>query len=89
TKTEYQEREKLSASNYNSWRDVRIILLEKDCWGIVQGTETPPARGATAKEVKDYRLKKSQAYSIIYLNTDVSHQPLISDTEDANQPGKR
>ncbi|GBM82092.1 hypothetical protein AVEN_79083-1 [Araneus ventricosus] len=82
---EYQEIEKLSASNYNSWCDVRIILLEKDCWGIAQGTETTLAQGATAKEVKDYRLKKSRAYSIIYLNTDACHQPLISDTEDANQ----
>ncbi|GBM22556.1 hypothetical protein AVEN_183984-1 [Araneus ventricosus] len=85
-KLEYQSIEKLEASNYNSWcDDVRVILLEKDCWGIVQGTETPPAEVATAKEVKDYKLRKSRAYSIIYLNTDKSHRSLISDTEDANQ----
>ncbi|GBM48546.1 hypothetical protein AVEN_145581-1 [Araneus ventricosus] len=85
-KLEYQAIEKLGASNYNSWCDyVRVILLEKDCWGIVQGTETPPARGAAAKEVKDYRLRKNLSYSIIYLNIDASHRSLISDTEDANQ----
>ncbi|GBO30723.1 hypothetical protein AVEN_102160-1 [Araneus ventricosus] len=56
-----------------------------DCWGIVQGTETSPAEGATAKEVKDYRLRKSRAYSIIYLNTEKTNRPLISDTEDARQ----
>ncbi|GBN90212.1 hypothetical protein AVEN_181287-1 [Araneus ventricosus] len=85
-KLEYQAIEKLDASNYNSWcDDVRVILLEKDCWDIVQGTETSPAEGATAKEVRDYRLRKSRAYSIIYLNTEKTHQPLISDTEDARQ----
>ncbi|GBL92378.1 hypothetical protein AVEN_255943-1 [Araneus ventricosus] len=85
-KLEYQAIEKFDASNYNSWcDDVRVILLEKDCWHIVQGTETPPAEGATAKEVRDYRLRKSRAYSIIYLNTEKTHRPLISDTEDARQ----
>ncbi|GBM16763.1 Copia protein [Araneus ventricosus] len=85
-KLEYQAIEKLDASNYNSWcDDVRVILLEKDCWDIVQGTETSPAEGATAKEVGDYRLRKSRAYSIIYLNTEKTHRPLISDTEDARQ----
>ncbi|GBN50176.1 hypothetical protein AVEN_1956-1 [Araneus ventricosus] len=55
-KLEYQAIEQLDASNYNSWcDDVRVILLEKDCRYIVQGTETPPAEGATAKEVRDYR----------------------------------
>ncbi|GBM94837.1 hypothetical protein AVEN_160438-1 [Araneus ventricosus] len=85
-KLEYQAIEKLDASNYNSWcNDVRVILLENDCWDIVQGTETPLAEGATAKEVRDYRLRKSRAYSIIYLNTEKTHQPLISNTEDARQ----
>ncbi|GBN83180.1 hypothetical protein AVEN_250699-1 [Araneus ventricosus] len=85
-KLEYQAIEKLDASNYNSWYDdVRVILFEKDCWGAVQGTETLPAEGATAKEVKDYRLRKSRAYSIIYLNTEKTYRLLISDIEDANQ----
>ncbi|GBM84765.1 hypothetical protein AVEN_118889-1 [Araneus ventricosus] len=85
-KLEYQAIEKLDASNYNSWYDdVRVILLEKDCWNIVQGTETSPAEGATAKEVRDYILRKSRAYSIIYLNTEKTNRPLISDTEDARQ----
>ncbi|GBM24295.1 hypothetical protein AVEN_158858-1 [Araneus ventricosus] len=84
-KLEYQAIEKLDASNYNSWCDVRVILLGKDCWDIVQGIETSPAEGATAKEVRDYRLRKRRAYSIIYLNTEKTHRPLISDTEDARQ----
>ncbi|GBO07692.1 hypothetical protein AVEN_225506-1 [Araneus ventricosus] len=81
----YQAIEKLDASNYNSWCDDRVILLEKDCWGIVQGTETLPVEGATDKEVRDYRLRKSRAYSLIYLNTAKAHRLLISDTEDASQ----
>ncbi|GBN92232.1 hypothetical protein AVEN_116298-1, partial [Araneus ventricosus] len=86
----YQAIEKLNASNYNSWcDDVRVILLEKDCWDIVQGTENSHAEGATAKEVRDYRLRKSRAYSIIYLNTEKTHRPLISDTEDGRQDWKK
>ncbi|GBM98264.1 hypothetical protein AVEN_168791-1 [Araneus ventricosus] len=85
-KLEYQAIEKLDASNYNSCcDDVRVIMLRKDCWGIVQGTETPYTEGATAKEVRDYRLRKSRAYSIIYLNTEKTHRLLISNTEDARQ----
>ncbi|GBN03931.1 hypothetical protein AVEN_79213-1 [Araneus ventricosus] len=50
-KLEYQAIEKLDESNYNSWcDDVRVILLEKNCWGIMQGTEISPAEGATSKE---------------------------------------
>ncbi|GBN04201.1 hypothetical protein AVEN_188668-1 [Araneus ventricosus] len=84
-KLEYQAIEMLGASNYNSWCDDCVILLEMDCWGIVKGTKTSPAKGATAKEVKDYRMRKSRAYSIIYLNTEKTHRPLISDTEDASK----
>ncbi|GBL94710.1 hypothetical protein AVEN_21965-1, partial [Araneus ventricosus] len=57
-------------------------------WDIVQGTETPSVEGANTKEVKDYRLRKSRAYSIMYLNTEKTHRPLISDTKDASKPGK-
>ncbi|GBN01015.1 hypothetical protein AVEN_260953-1 [Araneus ventricosus] len=75
----YQAIEKLKESNYNSWcDDVRVIQLEKVCWGIVQGTETSRVEGVTDKEVRDYRLRKSRAYSIIYLNTEEPHRPLIS-----------
>ncbi|GBM49025.1 hypothetical protein AVEN_153542-1 [Araneus ventricosus] len=36
--------EKLDANNYSNWAaDIKYLLLDKDCWSIVTGTEEIPA----------------------------------------------
>ena len=36
--------EPLDGSNYITWKfNVQLVLMEKDLWGFIEGTETKPA----------------------------------------------
>ncbi|GBM10016.1 hypothetical protein AVEN_179812-1, partial [Araneus ventricosus] len=80
--------EKLDANNYSNWAaDIKYLLLDKDCWSIVTGTEEIPVldpdKGITHRDLKEYRLRASTAISTIYLNISPEFRKIIEGTEDA------
>ncbi|GBM78883.1 Retrovirus-related Pol polyprotein from transposon TNT 1-94 [Araneus ventricosus] len=80
--------EKLNANNYSNWAaDIKYLLLDKDCWSIVTGTEEIPVldpdKGITHRDLKEYRLRASTAISTIYLNISPEFRKIIEGTEDA------
>ncbi|KAG8183852.1 hypothetical protein JTE90_005316 [Oedothorax gibbosus] len=77
---EVSQIEKLDASNYGAWKeDVRVLLMERNCWRITSGeekypTEVEPDEKSTpaerskdlrekAKEIKDFSIRRDKAYS--------------------------
>lgn len=91
--------EKLSANNYSTWvEDIKVLLMEKNCWRIVTGTETKPTEPVKEededeaeykyklrsyhKDVKDFNTRADRAYSIIYLNLEKPYRGLITSTDD-------
>ncbi|GBN43432.1 Retrovirus-related Pol polyprotein from transposon TNT 1-94 [Araneus ventricosus] len=80
--------EKLDANNYSNWAaDIKYLLLDKDCWSIVTGTEEIPVldpdKGITHRDLKEYRLRASTAISTIYLNISPEFRKIIEGTENA------
>ncbi|KMQ86271.1 retrovirus-related gag-pol polyprotein [Lasius niger] len=78
--------EPLTRENYLSWsEDLKAMLLERDAWGIVKGTEEPPAATAPAKERKDYQARHRRGYSTIFLHMSKDLRSLISEIEDPKE----
>lgn len=74
--------EKLNRLNYGTWaEDVKVLLMDKNAWRIVNGSETRPADTEVVK-LKDFQLRSDRAYSTIYLSIDREYRTLISGTED-------
>ena len=68
--------EKLNETNYNDWRYVMAALLvEKDLWDVVDGTETQPAGSVNSKAVRAFAKKQQLAHTKIILNIDKSQLP--------------
>ncbi|KAG8195641.1 hypothetical protein JTE90_004977 [Oedothorax gibbosus] len=78
---EVSQIEKLDASNYGVWKeDVRVLLMERNCWRITSGeekypTEVEPDEKSTpaerskdlrekAKEIKDFSIRRDKAYTV-------------------------
>ncbi|GBN48440.1 Retrovirus-related Pol polyprotein from transposon TNT 1-94 [Araneus ventricosus] len=81
--------EYLEADNYSSWRtDMKVLLMERNCWRIVTGTETKP-EDENYKELRDFNSRKDKAYSTIYLNVSKSYRCVIDDIEDPVAAWKR
>ncbi|GBM83683.1 Retrovirus-related Pol polyprotein from transposon TNT 1-94 [Araneus ventricosus] len=77
--------EYLEADNYSSWRtNMKVLLMERNCWRIVTGTETKP-EDKNYKELRDFNSRKDKAYSTIYLNVSKAYRCVIDDIEDPNQ----
>jgi hypothetical protein len=77
---------KLSGDNYASWaEDIKVLLLDRHCWGFVKGTEEKLPETASSKERKDYNQRKDRAYSTIYLSISPEYRTLISDIEDGKE----
>ncbi|GBL59411.1 Copia protein [Araneus ventricosus] len=81
--------EYLEADNYSSWRtDMKVLLMERNCWRIVTGTETKP-EDENYKELRDFNSRKDKAYSTIYLNVSKAYRCVIDDIEDPVAAWKR
>lgn len=79
--------EKLNASNYVSWSaDMKFLLLERNCWDIVEGTEKIPAIGPeTGKDVKDFKMRQKVALSLIYLFVEPDFRRIIENYTDPKE----
>jgi hypothetical protein len=74
--------EPLNRDNYVSWsEDLKAILLDRDAWEIVKGTEEAPPDTESLKVRKEYQTRVNRGYSTIYLNTSKELRNLISETE--------
>ncbi|GFT07274.1 retrovirus-related Pol polyprotein from transposon TNT 1-94 [Trichonephila clavipes] len=74
--------ERLNSTNYNTWKDVRVLLMDRNSWRIITGQEVKPDDGASAKEKWNFESRWDRAYSTIYLSIEKEYQNLISDTSD-------
>ncbi|GBM58421.1 hypothetical protein AVEN_260020-1 [Araneus ventricosus] len=81
--------EYLEVDNYSSWRtDTKVLLMERNCWRIVTGTETKP-EDENYKELRDFNSRKDKAYSTIYLKVSMAYRCVIDDIEDPVAAWKR
>jgi hypothetical protein len=68
--------EKLNESNYADWRYLmEALLVEKDLWDVVDGSETRPAGSDNSKAVRAFVKKQQLARSKIILNIEKSQLP--------------
>ena len=83
---------KLDGNNYVTWViDMKFILIDRNAWKIVEGTEKPPEIKPTeigtgsAADLKynDFQKRAGSALSLIYMNITDDYKSLI---EDANDP---
>lgn len=74
---------KLTSLNYSSWQvDMKVLLIDQDCWGYVSG-ETAPLPEDASEEVKQrFKRMKERAFSTIYKGVERQLLPLISHTTD-------
>ena len=78
--------EKLNGSNWSTWKfQMKHVLLAKDLWGLVDGTEAEPAEDAAARVLADYRKRSQKAFSVIALAISSSQLYLVTSCE---QPGQ-
>ena len=60
---------KLNKSNYDMWSLVmKVLLIRKDLWDVVDGSEPRPAGSANSKVVRAYVKKLQQVHAEIILN---------------------
>ena len=60
---------KLNKSNYDTWSLVmKALLIRKDLWDVVDGSEPRPAGSANSKVIRAYVKKLQQAHAEIILN---------------------
>lgn len=77
---------KLSANNYTTWAtDIRFLLLEKNCYDIVTGTEVEPEGEEVKAEVRDFNIRKRLALSTIYLNISPEYRKIIETLDDPKE----
>ena len=64
--------EKLTADNYINWKfQMQMLLIGKNLWEIVEGTETLP-EGANQQQTIDFRKRSNKALSLICLSVSTS-----------------
>lgn len=86
--------EKLNATNYVSWSaDMKFLLLERNAWDIVNGTEKLPeikeGSSATPKDVKDFKTRENIALSLIYLFIQPEFRKIIEKCSDPVESWKK
>ena len=68
--------EKLNEKNYADWRYMmEALLIEKDLWDIVEGTEVRPAGSVNSKAVRAFVKKQQVARAKIILHIEASQLP--------------
>ncbi|GBN95072.1 hypothetical protein AVEN_77967-1 [Araneus ventricosus] len=81
--------EHLEADNYSSWHtDMKVLLMERNCWRIVTGTETK-SEDENYKALRDFNSRKDKAYNTICLNVSKAYRCVIDDIEDPVAAWKR
>ncbi|GBN38141.1 hypothetical protein AVEN_182837-1 [Araneus ventricosus] len=61
----------LDSTNYDTWcSDIKVLLLERDCWDIVAEREAAPV-------VKEFNLRFNRAYTTIYMNVSPQYRTII------------
>lgn len=78
---------KLNGLNYGTWvSDVKVLLMERGCWKIVQGVEIPPDEAVESpKEIRNYKQRFDKAFTTIYLNLEDRFRSLIEDLDDGRK----
>ena len=68
--------EKLNEQNYADWRYMmEALLIEKDLWGVVDGSESRPAGSPNLKPVRAFIKKQQVARAKIILHIEPSQLP--------------
>ena len=69
---------KLNESNYDMWSLVmKVLLIRKDLWDVVDGSEPHPAGSANSKAVRAYVKKLQQVHAEIILNIEPDQHPHV------------
>ena len=78
--------EPLDGSNYANWKfNVQLVLMERDLWGFIEGTETKPEAtqdDKKEKEIKEFLKRSRKAYTTIALSVHKSLQIHVKSTTD-------
>lgn len=73
--------EKLNGTNYQTWKfNVKLMLMQKELWGIVDGTDVIGDNSETEVLKKKFYARSDKAYSIIALSIETSLQVHIMNT---------
>ena len=77
---------KLDGSNYQSWKfQMKVLLMNKDLWGYIQGSERIPDETERAEVKRKYRSRSDQAYSLIALSVETPLQIHIVPTTEPKE----
>ena len=80
--------DKLNGTNYHNWKfNVRMLLIGKDLWEIVEGTESIGV-GANEAEVKKFRRRENLALSIICLSVSINLQIYVRNAKTPKEAWK-
>jgi hypothetical protein len=72
--------EKLNDSNWGQWRMLmKALLVKKNLWGVVDGTEVAPNASPNTKIARAFRRKQAEAVAEIILHVDVTQLSFIQD----------
>jgi len=73
--------DKLDSSNWMTWKfQIKHLLLAKDLWGFIDGTEVLP-EDASAQQAADFNKKSQKAFSTIVMSISSSQLYLITSCE--------
>ncbi|GBM73530.1 hypothetical protein AVEN_218509-1 [Araneus ventricosus] len=71
----------LDSTNYATWcSDIKVLLLERDCWDIVTEREAAPVvKGdeIDARKLKEFNLRFNGTYATIYMNVSPQYRTII------------
>ena len=77
-------------TNWNTWKfQMKHLLLAKDLWGFVDGTEPIPTEAATEEVKADYRKRSQKAFSVIVLAITSSQLYLVTSCEQPREAWDR
>lgn len=62
-----------------------VLLMDRDCWAFIDGTELPLESNASAKERREYQRRKNRAYTTIFLSIEETLRMLIQETQDGKE----
>ncbi|GBM86042.1 hypothetical protein AVEN_30534-1 [Araneus ventricosus] len=72
----------LDSTNYATWcSDIKILLLERDCWDIVTERQAAPVvkegDEIDARKLKELNLRFNRDYTTIYVNVSPQYRTII------------
>ena len=69
---------RFDGTDFVSWKfDIQSLLLSKNAWGIVTGTEVNPGAGPEDAKQKDFNSRSAMALGLIRLSLDRSQYQII------------